>query len=189
MSQTNYSSNRCVVWTGDGRVFFFNPSTRCSVWEKPEELRNRTDVDKLIANTPDSPQQSTGCLEFYYKQNHSLSFSIVDRKDDVKEVKSDKKKKSDSGTDEPPPKKSKSNEEGSALFAFEIIFFSKPYLTFSVIEDVKIEEPTKDTAMEAEVKAAQQRAVIPLEERVQQFKAMLAEKEVILVKNEIRTPL
>ena len=43
--------------------------------------------------------------------------------------------------------------------------------------------------MEAEVKAAQQRAVIPLEERVQQFKAMLAEKEVILVKNEIRTPL
>jgi hypothetical protein len=32
--------------------------------------------------------------------------------------------------------------------------------------------------MEAEVKAAQQRAVIPLEDRVQQFKAMLAEKEV-----------
>ena len=139
MSQTNYSSNRCVVWTGDGRVFFFNPSTRCSVWEKPEELRNRTDVDKLIANTPDSPQQSTGCLEFYYKQNHSLSFSIVDRKDDVKEVKSDKKKKSDSGTDEPPPKKSKSNEEGSALFAFDFDnFFSKPYLPFQLLKTLKL---------------------------------------------------
>lgn len=47
-----------------------------------------------------------------------------------------------------------------------------------VVEDLKMEEPAKDTAMEAEVKAAQQRAVIPLEERIQQFKAMLAEKEV-----------
>lgn len=37
--------------------------------------------------------------------------------------------------------------------------------------------------MEAEVKAAQQRAVIPLEDRVQQFKAMLAEKEVTQVQN------
>lgn len=35
--------------------------------------------------------------------------------------------------------------------------------------------------MEAEVKAAQQRAVIPLEDRIQQFKAMLAEKEVVTV--------
>jgi hypothetical protein len=37
--------------------------------------------------------------------------------------------------------------------------------------------------MEAEVKAAQQRAVIPLEDRVQQFKAMLAEKEVAQLQN------
>ena len=37
--------------------------------------------------------------------------------------------------------------------------------------------------MEAEVKAAQQRAVIPLEDRIQQFKAMLAEKEVTQVQN------
>ena len=41
------------------------------------------------------------------------------------------------------------------------------------------EEVCKDTAMEAEAKAAQQRALIPLEDRVQQFKEMLAEKEVI----------
>lgn len=48
-----------------------------------------------------------------------------------------------------------------------------------LIEQVKVEEPPKDTAMEAEVKAAQQRALIPIEERIQQFKAMLAEKEVV----------
>lgn len=43
----------CVVWTGDGRVFFYNPSTRTSVWERPEDLVGRADVDKAIASTPD----------------------------------------------------------------------------------------------------------------------------------------
>lgn len=43
----------CVVWTGDGRVFFFNPSTRTSVWEKPDELKNKPEVDKLMASQPD----------------------------------------------------------------------------------------------------------------------------------------
>jgi transcription elongation regulator 1 len=28
----------CVVWTGDKRVFFYCPSTRTSVWERPEDL-------------------------------------------------------------------------------------------------------------------------------------------------------
>lgn len=42
----------CVVWTGDGRVFFYNPSTRTSVWERPEDLVGRADVDKAVAQTP-----------------------------------------------------------------------------------------------------------------------------------------
>lgn len=44
----------CVVWTGDGRVFFYNPSTRTSVWERPEDLVGRADVDKAVAATPTS---------------------------------------------------------------------------------------------------------------------------------------
>ncbi len=44
---------RCVVWTGDGRVFFYNPSTRTSVWERPEDLLGRPDVDKAISTTPE----------------------------------------------------------------------------------------------------------------------------------------
>jgi transcription elongation regulator 1 len=28
----------CVVWTGDNKVFFYNPSTRTSVWTRPEDL-------------------------------------------------------------------------------------------------------------------------------------------------------
>lgn len=43
----------CVVWTGDGRVFFYNPSTRTSVWERPEDLLGRVDVDKAISTTPE----------------------------------------------------------------------------------------------------------------------------------------
>lgn len=34
----------CVVWTGDSRVFFYNPSTRTSVWERPEDLIGKVDL-------------------------------------------------------------------------------------------------------------------------------------------------
>ena len=43
----------CVVWTGDGRVFFYNPSTRSSVWERPEDLVDREDVNKAVNNPPE----------------------------------------------------------------------------------------------------------------------------------------
>jgi WW domain len=46
-------NNRCVVWTGQGQVFFYNPSTKTSIWERPEELMQRADVDKAINNPPD----------------------------------------------------------------------------------------------------------------------------------------
>jgi hypothetical protein len=69
--------------------------------------------------------------------------------------------------EEPPVKKPKSDDDAGTV--------DEPVV-------VKEQPPVvKDTAMEAEVKAAQQRAIIPLEERVQQFKEMLAEKEVCLV--------
>jgi len=45
---------RCVVWTGDGRVFFYNPSQRMSLWERPEELQSRADVDKMVQNPPET---------------------------------------------------------------------------------------------------------------------------------------
>ncbi|KAK2706145.1 hypothetical protein QYM36_016243 [Artemia franciscana] len=43
-----------VVWTGDGRVFFYNPLSRTSVWEKPPELLNKPEVDKLVTNVPEA---------------------------------------------------------------------------------------------------------------------------------------
>ncbi|BFZ02210.1 hypothetical protein BsWGS_05249 [Bradybaena similaris] len=39
----------CVVRTDDGKCFFYDPSKRRSVWKRPEELKNRPDVDKLLS--------------------------------------------------------------------------------------------------------------------------------------------
>lgn len=40
----------------------------------------------------------------------------------------------------------------------------------------------KDSAMEAELRAAKERAVVPLETRITQFREMLSEKDVLLYK-------
>lgn len=37
-------------------MFFFKPSTRTSVWEKPDDLKGRSDVDKMISNPPEVVQ-------------------------------------------------------------------------------------------------------------------------------------
>ncbi|XP_069467543.1 transcription elongation regulator 1-like protein [Ambystoma mexicanum] len=42
----------CIVWTGDDRVFFFNPKMQLSVWEKPVDLKNRGDINKMIEDPP-----------------------------------------------------------------------------------------------------------------------------------------
>ncbi|XP_045147309.1 transcription elongation regulator 1-like protein [Echinops telfairi] len=42
----------CVVWTGDDRVFFFNPTMQLSVWEKPLDLKNRGDLTRIIEDPP-----------------------------------------------------------------------------------------------------------------------------------------
>lgn len=47
------------MWTGDGRVFFYNPSSRTSVWERPEDLLGRADVDKAISTTPEQLMTTT----------------------------------------------------------------------------------------------------------------------------------
>ncbi|XP_071605812.1 transcription elongation regulator 1-like protein isoform X1 [Heliangelus exortis] len=42
----------CVVWTGDDRVFFFNPTMQLSVWEKPGDLKHRGDINRIIEDPP-----------------------------------------------------------------------------------------------------------------------------------------
>ncbi|KAM3912849.1 transcription elongation regulator 1-like protein [Leptodactylus fuscus] len=42
----------CVVWTGDDKVFFFNPTIQLSVWDKPMDLKNRVDINRIIEDPP-----------------------------------------------------------------------------------------------------------------------------------------
>ncbi|GFU08909.1 transcription elongation regulator 1 [Nephila pilipes] len=42
----------CIVWTGEEKVFFYNADFKVSIWEMPDELKNRTDVQKLIQSPP-----------------------------------------------------------------------------------------------------------------------------------------
>jgi hypothetical protein len=37
-----------LVWTEDGRVFYYNNCTKKSIWLRPDELIGRPDVDKMI---------------------------------------------------------------------------------------------------------------------------------------------
>ena len=46
-SQLIPGTSWCVVWTGDEKMFFFNPTTRLSIWEKPEELEDNDKVDDI----------------------------------------------------------------------------------------------------------------------------------------------
>ncbi|XP_074484398.1 transcription elongation regulator 1-like protein [Sebastes fasciatus] len=48
----------CVVWTGDDRVFFFNPTIHLSVWERPGELIGR-DISRIIEDPPHKRKKMT----------------------------------------------------------------------------------------------------------------------------------
>lgn len=44
------------MWTGESKSFFFNPSVKLSVWERPKDLVGNAEVDKLLANPPHVPK-------------------------------------------------------------------------------------------------------------------------------------
>nr|XP_055033966.1 transcription elongation regulator 1a isoform X1 [Misgurnus anguillicaudatus] len=126
----------CVVWTGDERVFYYNPTTRLSMWERPEELLGRADVDKAIQEPPHKKG-----LDNSYRQ-------LVLAKEEPEPVLAE-----NIPEDEPNKAKRRKIEE----------------------KDVDTE---KEAAMEAELKAARERAVVPQEARMNQFKDMLLERGV-----------
>lgn len=106
----------CVVWTGDGRVFFYNPSTRTSVWERPDDLIGRPDVDKAVSTAPDQLTQSAATKDEKPKTLHTEI--IIE-----KFVISSKRSESESSgeNDEIPQKKMKTSDSiGKLLFGYSI---------------------------------------------------------------------
>ncbi|XP_036404133.1 transcription elongation regulator 1-like isoform X2 [Megalops cyprinoides] len=125
----------CVVWTGDDRVFFYNPTTRLSMWERPEELVGRADVDKSIQEPP-------------HKKGLEDSRKLGISKEELEAA------AEEALEDEPIKAKKRKKDE------------------------VKEVDSEKEAAMEAEIKAARERAVVPLEARMKQFRDMLLERGV-----------
>ncbi|XP_059608869.1 transcription elongation regulator 1 [Phlebotomus argentipes] len=140
----------CVVWTGDGRVFFYNPSTRTSVWERPEDLLERADVDKAVSTPPEQ----------------LANVAAVAKPEEAKVAESPKKRsesETSEDSDETPTKKAKLEDDLSAA---------------GKSVEKKGLDIGKEAAMEAEVRASRERALVPLETRVKSFKEMLKEKDV-----------
>lgn len=63
------------MWTGDDRVFFYNPTTRLSMWDRPEELVGRADVDKHIQEPPHKRGLDEGKKTGVYQLTLALSLS------------------------------------------------------------------------------------------------------------------
>lgn len=96
----------CVVWTGDGRVFFYNPSTRTSVWERPEDLLGRADVDKAIAAAPDQAGSNSAVTATKEDKPNSIVDTATDKAANAKRSESE----SSGENDDLPNKKLKAND-------------------------------------------------------------------------------
>ena len=57
-----------LVWTEDKKYFFFNPTSKTSIWEKPVEMENDPRVDEII-NAGPSGKETVGM----YKELINLS--------------------------------------------------------------------------------------------------------------------
>ncbi|XP_055624534.1 transcription elongation regulator 1 [Toxorhynchites rutilus septentrionalis] len=153
----------CVVWTGDGRVFFYNPSTRTSVWERPEDLKERSDVDKAISVPP---QQLLGNVP---KETESLAqsskaSSILE----TIEKRSETESSAEEGEDVP-----------SKKFKTDVEAVIRTSQSSAAGSSKSGNDPEKEAqAMEAEARASRERALVPLDVRMKSFKEMLREKDV-----------
>ncbi|XP_068572225.1 transcription elongation regulator 1 isoform X2 [Cebidichthys violaceus] len=136
----------CVVWTGDDRVFFYNPTTRLSMWDRPEELVGRADVDKHIQEPPHKRGLEDGKKTGVDK--HSFTYSVNKEEPELAIA-------TEENQDEEPTKAKKRKKE-----------------------EVKEADSEKEAAMEAELRAARERAIVPLEARMTQFREMLLERGV-----------
>lgn len=73
-----------MVWTGDGRVFFFNPSTKTSIWEKPKELEENVTIDDLLILGPPSENEKEKQTEI--EKSESVTAQIDFHKEEPMET-------------------------------------------------------------------------------------------------------
>lgn len=187
----------CVVWTGDGKVFFYNPSSRTSVWDRPDELVGREDVDKAIAATPDQTPTANPTNPFAKKTdadaettsattnaNTGVTANATDMATTVTQDDNvDMDTSETANADDPAGSVPRSDSESTGENDLPIKKMKLAEGTVKPINEKK-NDMGKEAAIEAEVRAARERALVPLETRVQQFKDMLKEKDVCIVEED-----
>ncbi|XP_053674018.1 transcription elongation regulator 1 [Anopheles nili] len=181
----------CVVWTGDGRVFFYNPSTRTSVWERPEDLKERADVDKAVLVPPQQllgvaggvkeiadvsskgiassgPSAATSSAGVATEAEGSVE-NPVNNSNNASEPRTGPTDTESSGDD--------SGEQSSKRLKADVDTQVKSahHATSRSGNDPDEKEAI---AMEAEARAARERTLIPLDVRMKSFREMLREKDV-----------
>ncbi|KAL2769083.1 transcription elongation regulator 1-like protein [Daubentonia madagascariensis] len=187
----------CVVWTGDDRVFFFNPTMQLSVWEKPVDLKNRGDLNRIIEDPPHKRK-----LEASAAHNSDGSSSEDGREDqDVKTKRNrtegrespepEEAEKEDKGTRTPPPQillpleervthfRDMLLERGVSAFStwekeLHKIVFDPRYLLLNSEERKQIFEQFVKTRIKEEYKEKRSKLLLAKEE----FKKLLEESKV-----------
>ncbi|CAH1641939.1 unnamed protein product [Spodoptera littoralis] len=140
----------CVVWTGDGSVFFYNSAAHSSVWERPALLLGRADVDKAVSQPPPA------LLELQRKDAAAASGN--------KAANGELKRTAEPNTEEADAaKKTKVDDEKPA------------HNSLSGAGTILVGAAA---AVEAEVRAARERGSLPHPQRLAAFLRMLQEKDV-----------
>ncbi|XP_047542008.1 transcription elongation regulator 1 isoform X2 [Vanessa atalanta] len=154
----------CVVWTGDGRVFFYNPTARLSVWERPAQLAGRPDVDQAVSQPPHGKEAAA-------KEKVATTTPSKNANGELK-----RNAESESSDSEAEPAK-KAKPEESAAGAAGAAGAGGAAGEAPRRRALQIDAGA-EAAMEAESRAARERAVVPFEQRVRAFLQMLHESDV-----------
>lgn len=159
-SQLIPGTSWCVVWTGDGKMFFFNPTTRLSIWERPEELENNDKIEEIMSKGP--PQKQP----------------VLEKRENKSPVAGD--------TDDfPPTKKQRMENQGdetseAKLEDDEIV----PVEPEVAEQQSSVEQPAAVTTAQQPLKttslmtAAKDKKMMTLDERMTEFRDMLLERSV-----------
>nr|CAK32500.1 transcriptional cofactor CA150 [Schistosoma mansoni] len=152
----------CFVWTGDGRAFFFNPSQRLSVWEKPDELKGRTDVDRLLEKQPNTSLSGNTTSPQANPAGNDNESEAVDGNPVPKRPRLENDETNGPASEVEAPTAVEQTDENDA----DKLGNSLDKIPIGL-----------EAAKEAEERAARERAVQPLEVRVRRFREMLVEMQ------------
>lgn len=190
----------CIVKTGDDRIFFFNPSTKTSVWQRPKELENNEEVDQLLnsgVNVVESAKKeiNESQLKATQKQDENKEhLNETDLKTTVTSANNKELNKQLSGEENSSSSSadnliSVNNEDNKEEGKNDSITATPPNKRSCSVESDKSNQAKKQKMDEEENRkqmgitsieaiASKQREKIPLEERIEMFTKMLEEKEV-----------